>query len=312
MNVRHPSWDDAASVLELLQAADRAALGDTDWIEGDLRAEWSTLDLERDAWVLEVDGAIAGYASMEFRGGGRFVADGYVHPEYEGRGAGSELLRLTETRALERVDTVSAGERVYLQNAFVERHQGDCTSQLFARHGYARVGLHQRMVIDLEREPDPAPPRSGVEIGAYRHPEDARAVHAARNEAMAGHWEYRAVPWEEWESTRFSDTRFDPSLWLVARDGEEVAGFSLNYGKTGGDWGFVGLIAVRPAWRRQGLGEALMLASFREFWSRGERRVGLSVDVHSPTGAARLYERVGMRVFYRIVVYEKELRPVEE
>jgi hypothetical protein len=52
-----------------------------------------------------------------------------------------------------------------------------------------------------------------------------------------------------------------------------------------------------------------MLASFREFWRRGERRVGLSVDVRGPTGAARLYERAGMRVFYRIPVYEKELRP---
>jgi ribosomal protein S18 acetylase RimI-like enzyme len=64
---------------------------------------------------------------------------------------------------------------------------------------------------------------------------------------------------------------------------------------------------VRPRWRRLGLGEALLRESFREFHRRGERRVALAVDVENPTGATRLYERVGMRPLWEAVVYRKQL-----
>ena len=52
----------------------------------------------------------------------------------------------------------------------------------------------------------------------------------------------------------------------------------------------------------------LLRTAFAEFLRRGERRVALGVDAEGTTGAARLYERVGMRVFSRAVVYEKVLR----
>ena len=56
------------------------------------------------------------------------------------------------------------------------------------------------------------------------------------------------------------------------------------------------------------MGEALLKTAFAEFFRRGERRVALQVDAQSPTGATRLYERVGMRVLYEVAVYERELR----
>src|ERR671922_216071 len=60
---------------------------------------------------------------------------------------------------------------------------------------------------------------------------------------------------------------------------------------------------------RRGLGLALLLRSFGQFYERGERRVALSVDIENPTGATRLYERAGMRVEREEVLYEKELAP---
>ena len=59
--------------------------------------------------------------------------------------------------------------------------------------------------------------------------------------------------------------------------------------------GWIGTLGVRPAWRRRGLGEALLRAAFAELFARGRRRVGLGVDTENVTGALRLYERVGMR-----------------
>ena len=82
-------------------------------------------------------------------------------------------------------------------------------------------------------------------------------------------------------------------------------GALLGDWKRMGDWGWVGSLGVRDGWRRRGIGESLLLTSFAEFHRRGERKVALGVDVQNPTGATRLYERVGMRVFWEAVLYEK-------
>lgn len=306
MNVRRPAWDDLPGVLALARAADTAIIGESDWLEDDLRAEWKELDLERDAWLVELEGRLAGYATFTANGG-RFLADGYVEPELQGRGVGSELLRLTESRAGEELGRVVAGERVYLQNATLLDDGPSCTPNLYAARGYRPVRHFWRMVRDLDEEPAPAEPPEGVAIGPY-DPAEAEAVYAAHQEAFADHWENRPVSWAEWQQKRLGDERVDTTLWLVAKDGAEVAGIALNYWKHSGDWGWVGALGVRRAWRRRGLGEALLRASFRLFQERGERTVGLGVDAQSPTGATRLYERVGMRIFWRAVVYEKELR----
>jgi ribosomal protein S18 acetylase RimI-like enzyme len=72
--------------------------------------------------------------------------------------------------------------------------------------------------------------------------------------------------------------------------------------------GWVGRLGVRRPWRKRGLGEALLLHSFNEFYQRGISKVGLGVDASNPTGATRLYQKVGMHVSVEDVVFEKELR----
>ena len=76
-------------------------LPESDWTAETLREYWDEFDLAEDAWVVELDGRVAGYADFEAREGGRLLGDGYVHPELRNRGVGSELLRLTEERAAE-------------------------------------------------------------------------------------------------------------------------------------------------------------------------------------------------------------------
>jgi ribosomal protein S18 acetylase RimI-like enzyme len=71
--------------------------------------------------------------------------------------------------------------------------------------------------------------------------------------------------------------------------------------------GFVGALGVSPAYRRRGLGLALLRHAFAEFRRRGETKVGLGVDAQNPTGATRLYDRAGMHVHSEDVAYAKEL-----
>jgi ribosomal protein S18 acetylase RimI-like enzyme len=111
---------------------------------------------------------------------------------------------------------------------------------------------------------------------------------------------------EEWRRVRFDDPEFDPTLWAIAWDGDEVAGFSLNRYRMGIGW--VRTIGVRRPWRKRGLGEALLLHSFGEYYRRGTRTIGLGVNAHNPTGATRLYQKVGMYAASEHVTYEKELR----
>ena len=303
MIARPPAPGDLDAVLTVLRAADAAVAGDSDWTASDLAAEWDRLDLERDAWVVELDGEIVGYASFEAKGA-RLLGDGYVHPEQRGRGIGSELVRLTEERAGAEGPKLLAGERIYLQNATLNTDDG--TVRFYRERGYEPVRGFRGMQIDLAAEPEVVPV-PGIEIRRYRHPEEARAFHEAHQDAFASHWEFRPVPWKEWRKRQDKAT-FDPMLWWAATADGEIAGVSICEHKRDPDQGWVEALGVRPSYRRRGIAEALLKTAFAEFWRRGERRVGLGVDAESPTGATRVYERAGMRTLWHAVVWEKELR----
>jgi mycothiol synthase len=118
------------------------------------------------------------------------------------------------------------------------------------------------------------------------------------------------VTFDEWQRSRFGDPEFDPSLWKIAWDGDQVAGVSLNRHRMGIGW--IRTLGVRRPWRKRGLGEALLLYSFAEFYRRGRSTIGLGVDAQNPTGATRLYQKVGMTPASEFVTFEKELRPGRE
>jgi ribosomal protein S18 acetylase RimI-like enzyme len=121
------------------------------------------------------------------------------------------------------------------------------------------------------------------------------------NEAFADDWHHHDVSPSNFTEFYVKQRHFDPSLWLLAWDDGDLAGFVLATSEHLGDpdLGWVGTLGVRPAWRRRGLGEALLRAAFAELYARGRRRVGLGVDTENVSGALRLYERVGMRPLLR-------------
>ena len=300
MNVRPPAAGDLAELLALSRAADEAVWGDSDWTERDLREYLEEVDADsaRDGWVVELDGRIAGWATFEARDSGLLIGDGYVHPELAGRGVGSRLIDLYESRAARTPGGVGLESAALLGDGAADA--------LFRLRGFAPAGRFVRMLVEHDRAPEPPRWPDGIEARPFRLGE-AEALHAAHQEAFAEERNFRPQAFGEWAEQRLDRDGFDPSLtWVAWADGE-VAGFSLNDAERHGTWGWIGAIGVRPAWRRRGLGEALLRASFAEFWTRGERRVALSVDADNVTGATRLYERVGMDVLWQSIVYRKEL-----
>ena len=134
-------------------------------------------------------------------------------------------------------------------------------------------------------------------------------MYAAHQEAFRDHWEHRDEPLEEWREWLLEAPTFDPSFWFLARDGDEIAGLSLCRVDLSGDrkHGFCSVLAVRRAWRRRGLGLALLRHSFVEMERRGMTRASLGVDAENLTGAVALYERAGMRVARRNDCWQKKL-----
>jgi len=263
----------------------------------DVRAWLGSTDLERDSRLYEEAGEIAAVGWVVLHTGGTGVAVGIVGQDYQGRGLGGALVERAESR------TRDAGRSRIHQVALAADVRAPA---LFSSFGYREVRRFWEMAIELD-SPPPAPVvPDGMQIDTFAEAE-ARAFHDALEEAFQDHWEHHPRPFEEWWGEKRGAPDYDPTLWFVVRDGEELAAVARNDpNRNGGGW--IGALGVRRPWRGRGLGKALLLHSFGEFHRRGVTRVGLGVDAENPTGATKLYETVGMHVDLEQVVYEKELR----
>jgi mycothiol synthase len=175
------------------------------------------------------------------------------------------------------------------------------------RRGYEPIRFSFEMRIELDEAP-PAPVwPNGIRVTSTAQG-DERIAYEVAQESFADHWEFTPSTWENW-SHYMLDESFDPELWLLARDGDEVAGVCLCRAEAAGrpGVGYVRILGVRPPWRRRGLGRALLLEAFSRFRQRGSHAAALGVDGENTTGAVRLYESVGMRVEHRADIYERRL-----
>jgi ribosomal protein S18 acetylase RimI-like enzyme len=228
--------------------------------------------------------------------GEELSVNGFVHPDFRGRGLGTAIVQATEVRARER------GARK-LDNGILATDRA--AAALLEANGYRDVRHYYVMTIELE-EPPPEPEwPEGLEPRAFEL-EHAHTFWAADDEAFQDEEDYESEPFEEFVARRLESPRFNGQLWTAVWDGDEIAATLIAGKRLGAGW--IGGLGVRRPWRRRGLGRALLLRAFGQFYERGERRVSLNVHTENPTGATRLYERVGMRVEREEVLYRKELR----
>lgn len=293
MKIRRPTEADAAAVTDLIRAEEFEMAGEAGQTERDLLDEWSALDLERDVWLVELDGRLAACVALETEA--RPLAIGCVHPELRGCGIGARLADLVEKEAIERglpklqIPVFAADERAH---------------ELLQGRGYREVRRSYRMAIELDAPPEPPEWPPGMAVSAIDAGEIDR-FHDALDEAFAEEWGHEPELGVDWASIRAR--RYpDQSLWFAVKEGDEIAaGAVAEEEAEGGGW--VAAIGVRKPWRRRGLGRALLLHCFCELHGRGERKIALGVDAENPTGATRLYERAGMRIVRNIVFFEKTL-----
>jgi mycothiol synthase len=305
--LRRPELTDAPGILALLIACDIADYGHPDSTLEDLQADWALprFDRSRDSWtVTEPDGAIAGYAWAWDRVSHVDVqGDVYVLPDHCGKGIEQVLLDLLEGRGREHAAAAPAGAEAHLA-IFAKPACG--LAALLESRGYALIRTFLRMTIDLKAGYPAAGAPAGIEIRCFRRGVDERAVQAVVEESFADHFRFAAEPHDEWVSRRLGHPEFDPDLWFVAWEGEEVVAAVLSYAF--GNLGWVRELGVRTRWRGRGIGKALLLETFHAFEHRRLDRVSLGVDAENASGATRLYLGVGMFEEQRHDLYQLALR----
>ncbi|MFL5733192.1 MAG: GNAT family N-acetyltransferase, partial [Chloroflexia bacterium] len=152
---------------------------------------------------------------------------------------------------------------------------------------------------NLEDIPDLLLP-DGIEVRPVR-PEHYRAIWEAENEALLDHWGI-AVPDEE-DFVRWQNHKhFQPDIWQVAWDGDQVVGMVRNFilpeenEHNNRLRGYTEYITVRRPWRKRGIASALIARSFQVLKDRGMREAALGVDTENSTGALGIYEGLGFHV----------------
>ncbi|HEU0297622.1 MAG TPA: GNAT family N-acetyltransferase [Anaerolineales bacterium] len=311
--VRPAQWSDlepAAQVIrDFLLSIDDAVSVVT---PAELEREWRSegFILETDAWVaVTAYGRVVGFEEFVNRHAhAALQGDGYVHPDFRGLGIGTALLRKVEERARKEMELAAPDSRVYIINGVSGRDTAG--REIHESEGYKPVRYHWMMEIDLTEAPKVAEFPTSIELRPFVKGEHDYLVFQAEDEAFRDHWEHASGNFNNWKLRKLGREEFDPTLWHIAWDGDQIAGHAQTRYRNGIGW--VGNLAVRRPWRKRGLGEALLLHSFNEFYKRGMPRIGLGVDASNPTGATRLYQKVGMQIAVEDVIYEKELRPGRE
>jgi len=152
------------------------------------------------------------------------------------------------------------------------------------------------MQVELGQElPDASDLPPGLEVREYVDG-DAETLRTALNDAFAADPFHTQLTPSGFREFYLHQRGFDPALWQLAWDRDDLAGFVLAFPERHGDrtLGSIDTLGVRASLRRRGLGEALLRRAFKLLHARGLRKITLGVDAENPD-ALRLYE-LGMRV----------------
>ena len=304
-----------ADVIQRSRDADLFESVDTPEDLADEFQHLQNCDPGKDMLLVEVKGTAIGHCRCEWhtRPGNLRTYEhcAYLLPEWRKTGLRRAMLRENERRLREIADEhpKDSAKTFETRTNFAENDW----KSLLEEEGYRPFRHNLEMVRpNLDAIPDfPIP--EGMEIRPVR-PEDLRTIFDAAREAFRDEPHFAEEYWSEESLKSLLEWRaFRPEIWLVAWAGDEVAGGVMNIiddednAKYKRNWGHTAAIFVGRSFRKRGLASALIARSLEVLMREGADEAALGVDSENPSGARRLYERMGFRLFQQYSRYRKPL-----
>lgn len=214
-----------------------------------------------------------------------------------------DLFAAPGPRRLEIVRRLLAGAREY--GASLGPWPGDCLKvETFggddelavevADDGYVQHRVYLRMRLDFDGDLEPAVLPDGLATRVMVDT-DWPAIHAVVMAGFSDHYDFHPRPLEMLKQQYDTETT-DYSRWQLVFDGGELVGVGIGsnrYAECG--LGYVDSLVVLREARGRGIATFLLRGAFAADRARGLLGTALHCDATNPTGAARLYEAVGMR-----------------
>src|SRR3954454_3323510 len=261
-----PAMADAARESRLADGVEEA---DTHENMKQAYANLKNCDPNKDIVIIEVNGEVVGYKRVtwweELDGTRIYGHFGFLKPEWRGKGIGHALFKHSEARLREIAAGHPEGKPRFLDTGTPITNQG--LLDILRAEGYEPVRSFYEMVRpDLENLPDVSMP-DGLEIRPVR-PEHYRAIWESEAEASSDHWGRSPVEEEDYKRW-LEQPLFQPEIWTVAWEGDQVAGIIRNYinefenNYFNRKRGYTENISVRRPRRRRGLARALIARSFQ-------------------------------------------------
>ena len=236
----------------------------------------------------------------------------YVHllPEHRGEGIREVLLRYNEKTLRQAVSDRPETERVF--ESWSSSDQNDWRDILI-QEGYKPTWhLFEMVRPNLDDVPD-IPLPEGATVRPIKE-EDYRKVWDASKKV------FRGQPWgsdEMWDEAHYeqwlSSPTFNPDLWQIAWDGNEIVGSVQSFidedenRELGRSRGHTERIFVAPSWRGKGLAKSLIARSLRLLKEQGMTDATLDTEEANVHQAYKVYERMGYRVVKQFTFYQKPL-----
>lgn len=309
--------EDAARLHALLLERDRffgvEAAGTLEGMRKELEDTW-LIDREQDTLIaVTPEGAAAAFAFIFANPQPTEKRQAYiwaeVHPDHRLPGLRQALTAWAAEQADRRL-TALGGE--------LPKSIGATVIDVLAEHirvyqslGFEEVRYFYNMRRDLHEPIPEAEMPTGLRLVNYR-PEWDRKLQQAFNDSFADHWNFHPVTDEDWQMWFTGGEDFRPDLTYLVLDGDEIAAFSINgvnpqrNQQRGVQEGWIHQLGTRRGWRKRGLATTLLLASMQAFEKEGLDFAALGVDTQNPTGALKIYERVGFKPFKRMIAFEKK------
>ena len=270
-------------------------------------------DPYQDITFVEIDGSPIGYSRVYWDrlddGIRTYTSFGYILPEWRRKGIGTEMLKKNQDRIREIASTHPDNEPKYYQSFAADTELS--TIALLESQGYSPVRHEFSLVRDLKKPIPNLPLPQGLVIKPVQE-EHIMPVILAADEAFQDHWGYRptdSVEIERWKKSSF----FQPELWKVAWDGNQVAGSVQNFylplenEEYTRKRGYTEGISTRRPWRKRGLASALIAESMKMFKVMGMTETAHDVDAENTSGALRLYKKLGYKVVKQYTTYRKTM-----